>query len=406
MFLVVSSRDDLIDTVLVVAGSTVQARNVADADRLWTKADPANTHCIGVLIDFRDQVVARSALVDRIVRSRAVVGIIACIDPNRSDLLFELARRGVHGWTPAPPDYQTLKKLLLRVVAETTITSEYAMTIALEREKQQQNGLSRQEIERTLAPLAGPSRATQHLRETILRVAYSDVPVVLTGETGAGKQVVAELIHKLSGRRENPCLDVNICGITDTLFESELFGALPGAYTDAVRRKGYFAIADGGTLFLDEIGDLSPGLQPKLLKAVENGVIYRVGSEKPEHVDVRLICATNRNLEVMVETGGFREDLWHRISTIVITVPPLRDRLEDIPILVKALLTKIGYDHVILQPEAILALQEHKWKGNIRELRSVLERSVVHTRRTELRARDILFSPHVANYFMPEPDVF
>jgi len=262
--------------------------------------------------------------------------------------------------------------------------------------------MDREEFMRATRPLAGPSEAARRLRERVVRVASANVPIVLTGESGAGKQIVAKVIHAISARRDRQFVDVNICGIAETLFESELFGSTPGAFTGAIRRKGFFLSAHEGTLFLDEIGDLPVLLQPKILKAVECGLLYPLGSDKPETVDVRLICATNRNMTNMVRAGGFRKDLWQRIASIVINVPPLRERLEDIPVIAHTLLRSLGYDKVTLMPEAILALQHHRWMGNVRELKSALERSVVISGRHRLRARDLSFDPWLGD--LPEPD--
>lgn len=387
MFLVVSSRNDVIDTIAVIADGLGAVEQNGDADGLWRTAGRKHADVIGVVIDFRDHVAERSLLVDRIVRGRRIPGILALIAPGECDLLFDLAQRGIHRWVPAPPDYEIMRKELLRITAATVVTAPAAC------ENSAMALMDRSEFVRVTQPLAGPSEASRLLRRRVVRAASGNVPIVLTGESGAGKQVVAKVIHEISARRERQFVDVNICGIAESLFESELFGSTPGAFTGAIHRKGFFLSAHGGTLFLDEIGDLPVSLQPKILKAVECGLLYPLGSDKPETVDIRLICATNRNMANMVRTGGFRKDLWQRIASIVIHVPSLRERLEDIPVIAHSLLRTMGYGEVTLKPEAILALQHYRWLGNVRELKSVLERSVVISGRRRLRARDLSFDP-------------
>lgn len=203
--------------------------------------------------------------------------------------------------------------------------------------------------------------------------------------------MVARVLHAISARCEAPFVDVNVCAITETLFEGELFGSVEGAFTGAVRRRGYVRAAHGGTLFLDEIGDLSAALQPKLLKVVEDGVVRPLGADKGEAVDIRIISATNRNLAARVRCGTFRRDLWHRLAGIEIAVPPLRHRLEDVPHLCRAILGTTAYRHMVVRPDAIRALQHHRWRGNVRELRSVLERSAALCRSPQISVGDLLF---------------
>lgn len=398
MFIVVSSRDDIVDTVAIAGGGSIPVRQIREADRLWPGRDGCAGNWLGVIIDFREDIVQRCRLVDRIVRSRRVPGIIALIEPAHHDLLFELGRRGVHGWVLTPLEYGPLKKTMQRVVAETVVTPENKTFITVE-------GLSHAAIAEVMLPLAGPSPAARRLRYIVLRAAQGEFPIVVTGETGVGKQVVAHIIHSLSTRRSQRFVDINICGIAESVFESEFFGSIPGAFTGAVRKKGFFSMAHNGTIFLDEIGDLPQALQPKILKVVENGLLYPLGSEKPEHVDVRSICATNRNIETMVRAGGFRHDLWERIASVVIEVPPLRERLPDIPALVASILRSTRYHEVFVKPEAVRALQHHRWRGNVRELKSVLERSIAISGRRVLRARDLCFAPRIEVTFDREPGV-
>ena len=211
------------------------------------------------------------------------------------------------------------------------------------------------------------------------RVARSDSPVLICGESGTGKELVARAIHRLSTRAEGTLVDINCAAISDNLLESELFGHEKGAFTGALSRKaGLFELAAGGTLFMDEIGELDPKLQGKLLRALETRSFFRVGGTQKVEVDVRIVAATNKDLERAVAENGFRSDLYYRINTISITLPPLRDRVVDIPLLTEHFLRRYGgANPPRLTDEAIEALQGYRWPGNIRELRNVIERAVL-----------------------------
>ncbi|MBD3830057.1 MAG: sigma 54-interacting transcriptional regulator, partial [Arcobacter sp.] len=215
----------------------------------------------------------------------------------------------------------------------------------------------------------------------IQRIAQSDVTVLVRGETGTGKELVAAAIHKRSNRKDEPFIKLNCAAITDTLLESELFGHEKGAFTDAREtRKGRFELADGGTLFLDEIGDISASAQVKLLRVLQEREFERVGGSKTIKVNVRLVAATNRNLEQMVKDGKFREDLYYRLNVIPIDLPPLRERGDDIKQLVNFFLERSMKNHkkmVTITDEAMEALCSYPWPGNVRELENTIERIVL-----------------------------
>ena len=220
------------------------------------------------------------------------------------------------------------------------------------------------------------------MREFIDKVAQSEARVLITGENGTGKELVARWLHCKSGRAEAPFVEVNCAAIPSELIESELFGHERGAFTSAIKqRKGKFEQADGGTLFMDEIGDMSLSAQAKVLRALQERKISRVGSDRDIEVDVRVIAATNKNLEQEIRDGNFREDLYHRIGVILIKVPPLRERKGDVAILVNHFLKSICREYNIptkaIDAEAVRILSEKRWSGNIRELRNVVERLVV-----------------------------
>ncbi len=232
------------------------------------------------------------------------------------------------------------------------------------------------------ASLVGKSKGMQQVRSLIAKVAPADSAVLVLGETGSGKELVARSLHRQSARAEKPFVSVNCGALPESLIESELFGHRRGSFTGADQhRTGLFEVADGGTMFLDEIGELPKGVQAKLLRVLESGEIRRVGENEAFTVDVRVICATHRDLERMVADGDFREDLMYRINTFEIRLPPLRERLDDIPDLARSLLLRrrpgATPDDALIAPAAIEALQEHCWPGNVRELANVIEHATI-----------------------------
>lgn len=229
------------------------------------------------------------------------------------------------------------------------------------------------------AGLLGDSPALAALRARLGRVAATRVTALITGETGSGKEVVAQYLHDHSPRAKEPFIKVNCAAIPAALMESELFGHVKGAFTDAKSdHQGKFQLAHGGTLFLDEVGELPLPVQAKLLRALECGEVEKIGSERPTKVDVRILAATNRDLRAEVRSGNFREDLLYRLEVATVAVPPLRDHPDDIPVLARHFLGQFcaenGLAAVAFAPEALAALQKHKWPGNVRELRNVVQR--------------------------------
>mgnify|MGYP003288873800 FL=1 len=230
--------------------------------------------------------------------------------------------------------------------------------------------------------MIGESAAIERVRTIINKVAPTEARVLITGSNGTGKEVVAHLIYENSQRAKGPMVEVNCAAIPSELIESELFGHIKGSFTGAVKdRAGKFEQADGGTLFLDEIGDMSLSAQTKVLRALQENEITRVGSDKTIKVNVRVIAATNKDLKAEIEKGNFREDLYHRLNVIPIHVPDLKDRKEDIPLLVNHFVQQIcaeqGWKVKSINDEAIQTLQQHNWPGNIRELRNVIERLII-----------------------------
>ena len=241
--------------------------------------------------------------------------------------------------------------------------------------------------------MIGESAAINRVRAIIEKVAPTEARVLITGPNGTGKEVVAHLIHQQSQRANGPMVEVNCAAIPSELIESELFGHMKGSFTGAVKdRSGKFEQADGGTLFLDEIGDMSLAAQTKVLRALQENEITRVGYDKSIKVNVRVLAATNKNLQAEIEKGNFREDLFHRLNVIPIHVPALKDRLEDIPLLVQYFTEQICQEQGIatksFEPEAIEALQQLEWTGNIRQLRNMVERLIILTG-NEISADDV-----------------
>lgn len=242
--------------------------------------------------------------------------------------------------------------------------------------------------------LLGSSKSMEYLFEIIHKVAPVFTTVLISGESGTGKEVVARAIHRLSTRADKPFVAFSACALPDTLIEDELFGHSKGAFTGASQsRRGRFEEAQGGTIFLDEIGDLAPPLQAKLLRVLQERQVERLGSNSAIALDVRVLCATNRNLEDMVRQGAFRQDLYFRISVVRVVLPPLRERLDDIPLLADHFLKAFALAHGKkirgLSPGFVTALAGYDWPGNVRELQNVIERCVVLADGPQLRAEDL-----------------
>ena len=240
----------------------------------------------------------------------------------------------------------------------------------------------------------GKSKAVEGLFKTVGRIAPKDVSVILQGESGTGKELLAKLIHMNSPRSNGPFIAVNTAAIPKELMESELFGFVKGAFTGAIEtRKGKFALADGGTLFLDEIGDMPIDLQSRLLRAIQEQEFYPIGAKEPLRVDVRIVSATNRDLEKEVANKRFREDLYYRLNVVTIKLPPLRARRDDIPVLAEYFLRKfqdeMGVEVRKLSPKALETLTSHRWPGNVRELENTLRRAVLLSSNPVLSMEDL-----------------
>jgi two-component system, NtrC family, response regulator AtoC len=270
------------------------------------------------------------------------------------------------------------------------VLSQLKRVIEHRRFSQRANQSKAGELTRDSLPMVGYSPAMQRVYNLIGRLANADATVLVRGESGTGKELVVNAIHENSSRARGPLLKVNCAAIPESLLESELFGHEKGAFTNALyRRIGRFEEANGGTLFLDEIAELAPALQAKLLRAVQARSIERLGSNTPVQVDIRLITATAKNLEQAVARGEFREDLYYRLNVLSISLPPLRERRQDIPALVQHFLERSGRS-VSITPAALGILCEHHWPGNVRELENTIARALVLARSNVIDRDDIL----------------
>jgi DNA-binding NtrC family response regulator len=263
----------------------------------------------------------------------------------------------------------------------------------------------KKEMNREQKFITGSSPKLVHVLNIVRKVARTDANILITGENGTGKELIAREIHRLSERAKEVLVTVDMGAVSETLFESELFGHVKGAFTDArENRSGKFETANRGTLFLDEIGNLSFHLQAKLLAAIENRQISRIGSNQPIPVDIRLICATNKNLENLVQQGLFREDLLYRINTIQIEVPPLRERGNDIIILAEFFLKRFSYKYnkpnLKINRQAGEKLMRYSWPGNIRELQHTIEKAVILSEAEVLKPDDF----YLRNISLSESD--
>ncbi len=285
------------------------------------------------------------------------------------------------------------EKLVATISTAIKLKKSYNEVDKLRKAKQ----MLEEQISQPFRDIIGQSNALKDVFALIDKVAKTDANVLILGENGTGKELVARAIHQKSMRKDNSFVAVDMGAITETLFESELFGHKKGSFTDAREdRPGRFELAHGGTLFLDEIGNLSIGLQSKLLSALQSRQVTRVGSNQAMEVDIRLICATNLNLHQMVADGKFRQDLLYRINTVEITIPPLCDRVDDIPMLANHFLDhyskKYRKEVLSISPEAMNKLKKYPWPGNVRELQHSIERALIMADSPTLQESDFLFS--------------
>jgi DNA-binding NtrC family response regulator len=354
-----------------VAGDAIGAMTTLDAD-------PADV----VITDLKIGTDDGMELMEKILKRSAPPICIMMTAYGSVDTAVEAMRRGAYDFVTKPVNIDRLEMLIRRALRE--------------REVQAENIELRREVVKARTPdkMIGRSPVMERLFETIRQVAPSKATVLIQGESGTGKEVAAKAIHSLSTRSEKPFVAVHCAALSPQLLESELFGHEKGAFTGASERRiGRFEQAAGGTLFLDEIGEIDPSVQVKILRVLGEKSFERVGGNQTIPSDVRLLAATNKDLAAMVAAGGFREDLFFRLNVVPLTMPPLRDHSEDIPLLAGSFLKEMAKEHGKplrqFTPEAMTALESHGWPGNIRELRAAVEHAVVLGVETELGIKDL-----------------
>lgn len=320
-----------------------------------------------VLCDIKMPKVDGIEFLGKAMESNPDIPIIMISGHGNIETAVEAVKKGAYDYISKPPDLNRLLVTIRNAIERTKLVKE---TKTLKRRVSK------------VQEMIGASEAINKIKATIDKVAPTDARVMITGENGSGKELVARWLHEKSNRADGPLVEVNCAAIPGELIESELFGHEKGSFTSAIKQRiGKFEQANGGTLFLDEIGDMSLSAQAKVLRALQEGKITRVGGDKEIAVDVRVITATNKDLLKEVDEKSFRLDLYHRLGVILIHVPSLNDRREDIPLLVDQFLKDIAEDYgqavKQIDKKALEALQKHDWTGNIRELRNVVERLVI-----------------------------
>jgi DNA-binding NtrC family response regulator len=317
------------------------------------------------------------AVVEAARGERPAVPVVVITGSNNKQAALEAIRRGAYGFFQKPFDEEEVSHIVAQAARVRGLEAE---VLRLRCELTMFRGFGR---------FVGASLALERILKQARAVADTNVTVLITGENGTGKEVLARAIHEESARRDRPFVAVSCAALPESLIESELFGHEKGAFTGAVQaRKGRFELADGGTLFLDEVGELTPAVQVKLLRVLQERTFERVGGTRTVEVDIRLITASNRDLEQEVERGAFRRDLFYRLNVVPLHLPPLRERREDIPVLAAHFAAKAAekYERPMpeLDPSLLESVLEYEWPGNIRELENLVERLVVLTKDAHL----------------------
>jgi DNA-binding NtrC family response regulator len=355
-----------------------EAEDIAGAQKIFRATRPDLA-----IVDFRLSDGTALELVPSFKEFEPTIPIVVLTGFGSMELGVSLIRSGAEQCLSKPLEASALLMIVHKVLENSR-----------NQQKQLANTARRRRV--VLDPFLGESAAIKRLAEAAAKVANSQSPVLIQGETGTGKGVLATWLHENGPRAEESFVDLNCAGLTREFLESELFGHEKGAFTGAVNAKpGLLEVGHRGTIFLDEIGDIDPNVQPKLLKVLEEKKFRRMGDIRDRFIDVRLIAATHQDLRQLIETKAFRSDLYFRISTVPLAIPPLRERQEDIPHIAQALLVRISADmarqRTELSGQAIERLRSYYWPGNIRELRNVLERALLFTDRPVLEPNDLAF---------------
>ena len=347
-----------------------------------------------ILMDVRMLKVSGLEALERIKAYNPAIPIIIMTAFSSVETAVEALKKGAYDYLTKPLDFDKLKLTIGRAVEHTQLKAENRML---------KESLGKHFDRRNII---GRSPSMVQLLESVAQVAPSEATVLITGESGTGKELIAGALHYNSHRKDGPFIKINCAALTETLLESELFGHEKGAFTGADRRKeGCFIQADGGSLFLDEVSEMSLTMQVKLLRVLQEREVIRVGGEVPLPVDVRVICATNKNLEDLLRQGEFREDLYYRLNVVGLTLPPLRNRRDDIPLLAQHFLDMFAQKNRKtiegFTPQSLDAVVKHDWPGNVRELMNAIERGVVLSRGHLLDTADLRL---LGEESLPEPD--
>lgn len=353
-----------------------QVEEALDGAEGWEKVQAGGYDIL--LSDIKMPRMDGTELLEKVLNAQLECQVIMISGHGTIETAVECIKKGAFDFIAKPLDLNRLMITLRNALDKSTLIEETKVL--------------RKKVAKG-SEMVGESAAILRVKDMIARVAPTDARVLITGPNGTGKELVARQLHELSNRSGAPLIEVNCAAIPSELIESELFGHEKGAFTSAVKqRKGQFELAHQGTLFLDEIGDMSLSAQAKVLRALQENKITRVGGEKEITVDVRILAATNKNLKEEIARGNFREDLYHRLSVIIIEVPALNNRLEDIPLLAQHFLKLICDEYGIpvksIQQEAVAELQKISWTGNIREFRNVVERLIILCDK-EITAEDV-----------------
>ncbi len=349
-----------------VLPDNIKLNYIIDRNRLLNMVDE-DIH--GIVLRFSNPDYTDLTFVKKVSDSIGFAGVIVVVSGVTPAQAVSCMRNGAYDCFVGPLDGETISPCLVRMI-DTSFSMEQKKTATF---------------------ISGDSRIMADLRKRLVLLAKDSHPVLITGETGSGKDLAARTIHMTSSRREEPFIAVNCAAYTDELLRSELFGSLRGAYTDSTDRPGLFESSHGGTLFLDEIGELSPCCQSALLRIIEDGTIRRMGGVKTKHVDVRIIAATNRNIDEAIQSGTFRRDLYYRLSQLAVNIPPLRKHREDIPRLVREYLKKNNpQSRWKIDSAAMAKLIRYSWPGNVRELQSVVLNASLSAKEHIIRSKNIV----------------
>ena len=355
----------VLNKILSEENDTYQVEEAEDGIQGFEKIK--NTDYDLVLCDIKMPKMDGEELLEAVKKIKPEIPIVMISGHGDMETAINTMRLGAFDYISKPPDLNRLLNTVRNALDKKQLVVE--------------NKILKKKVSKNYE-MIGDSEPINHIKQMIEKVAQTDARVLITGPKGTGKELVAHQLHEKSERCQFPLIEVNCAAIPSELIESELFGHVKGAFTSAVKdRAGKFEAADGGTIFLDEIGDMSLAAQAKVLRALQENLIQRVGADKDIKVNVRVVAATNKDLKKEIEEGRFREDLYHRLAVILIKVPALNDRRDDIPLLIEHFAAKIAEEQGNAQKsfakDAIKLLQEYDWTGNIRELRNVVERLII-----------------------------